>query len=173
MHKPVIWQCKVYTWHTPKKTFWDISVPVTLRYGHGIYQLYTWFILGIWSDRRTRLYHSCIDILVQQINDLSGRDIHFRFGDHLYRRSRVFLDFLCMDGDEVSSATMCPTTQCTTCWCPKARLSDPDAVFPFRNTEEVREKVAAERRRLLHRDGTPRDRCKAEVCYILCKNVIY
>ena len=29
------------------KTFWDISVPVTLRYGHGIYQVYTWFILGI------------------------------------------------------------------------------------------------------------------------------
>ena len=106
-------------------------------------------------------------------NDLSGRDIHFRFGDHLYRRSRVFLDFLCMDGDEVSSATMCPTTQCTTCWCPKARLSDPDAVFPFRNTEEVREKVAAERRRLLNRDGTPRDRCKAEVWYIFCKYVIY
>ena len=22
-------------------------------------------------------------------------------------------------------------SQCTTCWCPKARLSDPDAVFPF------------------------------------------
>ena len=125
------------------------------------------------SDRRTRLYHSCIDILVQQINDLSGRDFHFLFGDHLYRRSRVFLDFLCMDGDEVSSATMCPTTQCTTCWCPKAQLSDPDAVFPFRNTEEVREKVTAERRRLLHRDGTPRDRCKAEVCYIFCKYVLY
>jgi hypothetical protein len=78
-----------------------------------------------------------------------------------------------MDGDEVSSATMCPTTQCTTCWCPKAQLGDPDAVFPFRNTEEVREKVAAERRRLLHRDGTPRDRCKAEVCYIRSKYVIY
>ena len=125
------------------------------------------------SDRRTRLYHSCIDILVQQINDLSGRDIHFRFGDHLYRRSRVFLDFLCMDGDEVSSATMCPTTQCTTCWCPKAQLSDPDAVFPFRNTEEVRTKVAQERRRLLHRDGTPRDRCKAEVWHIQSQYVIY
>jgi hypothetical protein len=105
-----------------------------------------------------RLYHSCIDILVQQINDLSGRDIHFWVGDHLYQRSRVFLDFLCMDGDGVSSATMCPITQCTTCWCPKIQLSDPDAVFPFRNTEEVREKVAEERRRLLRRDGTPR--CK-------------
>ncbi len=34
-------------------------------------------------------------------------------------------------------------------------------------------KVAAERRRLLHRDGTPRERCKAEVCYIFCKYVIY
>ncbi len=30
------------------KTFWEISVPVTLRYGHGIYQVYTWFILGIY-----------------------------------------------------------------------------------------------------------------------------
>jgi hypothetical protein len=52
-----------------------------------------------------------------------------------------------------------PTTQRTTCWCPKAQYSDPDALFPFRNTEEVLENVAAERRRLLHRDGTPRDRC--------------
>ncbi len=80
-----------------------------------------------------------IDWCVPQVNDLSGRDIHFWFGDHLYWRSRVFLDFLCMDGYEVSSATMCPTTQCTsrsstTCKCPKARLSDPDAVFPFRTT---------------------------------------
>ncbi len=70
-----------------------------------------------------------------------------------------------------------PTTQCTTCWCPKAQLSDPDALFPFRNAEEVREKVAAEvaaeRRRLFRRDGTPRDRCKAEVCYIRSKFVIY
>ncbi len=58
-------------------------------------------------------------------------------------------------------------------WRPKARLSDPDAVFPFLNTEEVREKVAAERRRLLHRDGMPRKCCKAEVCHIFCKYVIY
>ena len=54
------------------------------------------------------------------------------------------------------------------------RMANPDNVFPFRNTEEVREKVAAaERRRLLHRDGTPRDRCKAEVCYIFGKYVLY
>ncbi len=53
------------------------------------------------------------------------------------------------------------------------RMADPDAVFPFPNTEEVREKVAQERRRLLHRDGTPLDRCKAEVCYIRSKYVIY
>ncbi len=61
----------------------------------------------------------------------------------------------------------------TSCCCPQAQLFDPDAVFPFRNTEEVREKVAEERRRLLHRDGTPRDRCRAEVCHIRCIRVIY
>ena len=116
------------------------------------------------TDRRTRLYHSCIDILATQINDLTGRDMHFRFGDHQYRRSRVFLDFLSMDGDEVSTATMCPTTQCTSCWCPKQQLSDPDVVFPFRDTQEVGEKVAQEREILLQRDGQPRDRCKERVC---------
>jgi hypothetical protein len=68
------------------------------------------------------------------------------FADQKYRRSRVFLDYLCMDWDEVSDATMCPATQCTTCWCPKDKLSDTDVVFPFSNTEEVREKVSEERR---------------------------
>ena len=68
------------------------------------------FLDGKESDHEFRGLSHLLASLVQQINDLSGRDIHFRFGDHLYRRSRVFLDFLCMDGDEVSSATMCPTT---------------------------------------------------------------
>ena len=115
------------------------------------------------SERRTRLYHSCVDILAQQINDLTGRDIFLRFGDQKYRRSRVFVDFLCMDGDEVSNATMCPTTRCTSCWCPKLQMSDTDIVFPYRDTDEVRDKVAAERKRLLHRDGRPRDGCKQKV----------
>ncbi len=50
------------------------------------------------AEWRTRLYHSCIDILVQQINDLTGRDIHIRYADKLVLRSRVFMDFLSMDG---------------------------------------------------------------------------
>ena len=34
-----------------------------------------------------------------------------------------------MDGDEVSNATMCLTTLCTTCWCPKDQMSDTNAAF--------------------------------------------
>jgi hypothetical protein len=90
--------------------------------------------------------------------------MHFRFGDQKFRRSRVFLDFLCMDGDEVSNATMCPTTQCTTCWCPKQHLGDPDVVYSFRETEDVRIRVESERKTLLQRNGLPRDRCKEKVC---------
>jgi hypothetical protein len=116
------------------------------------------------SDRKTRLYHSCIDILAQEIDELTERDMFFRFGDQKYRRLRVFLNFLCMEGDEVSNATMYLTTQCTNCWCPKDLLSDTYVVFPFRNTNEVRERVAQERKRLLHRDGKPSDSCKGEVC---------
>ena len=128
------------------------------------------------SERRTRLYHSCVDILAQQINDLTGRDIFLRFGDQKYRRSRVFVDFLCMDGDEVSNATMCPTTRCASCWCPKQQMSDTDIVFPYRGTDEVRDRVAEERKRLLHRDGRPRDGCKQKVIllsYVCHTPVVY
>jgi hypothetical protein len=78
----------------------------------------------------------------------------------------VFLDFLCMDRDEVSNATMCPTPQCTTCWCPKEHLSDPNVVYPFRETADIRERVADsdERKKLLHRDGRLRYRCNRR-CY--------
>ena len=110
-----------------------------------------------------RLYHSCIDILSTKINDLVGRDVYIRFADNMTRRSRVFLDFLCMDGDEVSTATMCPTTQCTTCWCPLDLLDSTKDTFPFRDTVEVCSELQAERERLLDPDGTPRDGCKEKV----------
>ncbi len=42
--------------------------------------------------------------------------------------------------------------------CPEEQLSDPGGVFPFIDTEEVRERVAKECKKLLHRDEPPRDR---------------
>ena len=68
-----------------------------------------------------------------------------------------------MDCDEVSTATMCPTTQCTTCWCPQGLLDLTKDTFPFRDTVEVCSELQAERERLLDPDGTPRDRCKEKV----------
>ncbi len=108
---------------------------------------------------------ACIDIFVPQINDLTGRDIHIRYADKLVRRSREFMDFLSMDGDEVSTATMCPTTQWASCWCPREQLHDSDHVFPFRDTREIRAELETERARLLNQDGTARDRCKDRVSF--------
>jgi hypothetical protein len=68
-----------------------------------------------------------------------------------------------MDGDEVSNAAICPTTQCSTCRYPIEHLSNPDVVNPFRDTADVRERVAEERKKLLHREGWPRDRCREKV----------
>ena len=67
------------------------------------------------------------------------------------------LDFLCMDSDDVSTATMCPTTQCTTCWCPLDLLDSTKDTFPFCDTVEVCSELQAERERLLDPDGTPCD----------------
>ena len=81
------------------------------------------------------------------------------------QRSRVFMDFLSMDGDEVSTATMCPTTQCASCWCPREQLHDSDHVFPFRDTQEIRAELETEQAQLLNQDGTARDRCKDRVSF--------
>ncbi len=97
------------------------------------------------------------------INDLTGRDIHILYADKLVRRSRVFIDFLSMDCDEVSTITMCPTTQCASCWCPRDQLHDTDQVFPFRDTQKIRAELQTERARLLNQDGTARERCKDRV----------
>ncbi len=85
-------------------------------------------------------------ILVEQINDLTGRNVFFRFGDQLFRKCRVFLDFLSMDGDEVSHATMCPTVQCLSCWCPRDQLDVTKEVFSMRDMQEVYKKVASEQK---------------------------
>jgi hypothetical protein len=44
-------------------------------------------------------------------------------------------------------------TQSMTCWCPKQQLSDPDVVFPCRDTEDVRERAAEEPKKLLNSNG--------------------
>jgi hypothetical protein len=72
-----------------------------------------------------------------------------------------FLDFL-----EVSHATMCLTVQCPACWCPRDQLDDTNQVFPLRDTQEVYEDTASERKRLLHPDGQPRQGCKQQVSRI-------
>ena len=59
--------------------------------------------------------------------------------------------------------TICPTTQCTTCWCPRNSLDSTNESFPFRGTLEVCSELQAEGERLLDPDGTPRDRCKEQV----------
>ena len=87
-----------------------------------------------------------------------------RAGDSVHKVCRqydtpfpCFPGFFCVDGDEVSTATMCPTTQCTTCWCPRDSLVSTKDTFPFRDTVEVCSELEAERERLLDPDGTPRD----------------
>ncbi len=50
--------------------------------------------------------------------------------------SRVSRFYLSMDKDEVSHATMCPTVQCPSCWCPHDQLDDTDEVY--KDTESER-----------------------------------
>ncbi len=90
----------------------------------------------------------------------------------LVRHSRVFMDFLSMDGDEVSTATMCPTKQHTSCWCPRDQLQDNDQVFPFRDTQLICSELETEQEQLLNQDGTPTERAREQVSYF-CIYLLY
>ncbi len=126
-----------------------------------------WWVAGRKTYSFIPLMHWYLGPSNQQTD---GRDVFLRFCDQQFRRSRVFLDFLSMDGDEVSHATMCPTVQCPSCWCPRDQLDCTDNIYPLRNTQDVYEETAAERKRLLHPNGQPRQGCKQQVS--ICQTYI-
>ncbi len=51
-------------------------------------------------------------------------------------------------------------------------MSDPDLVYQFRDTEDIRERFAEEHKKLLLSYGQPRDRCKEKVLRLWDINVI-
>ncbi len=98
-----------------------------------------------------------MDIPVQQINDITDSDIYIRYENDHVRQSIVFQDFLSMDGEEVSTAIMCPTTQCMTCWCPSDESDATVKVYLFQYTQEVHDEVELERKQRLKPDGKPQE----------------
>ena len=55
-----------------------------------------------------------MDHIIQNINELSSKDIHLCFADNKVRLSRVFYHVLVMDGAEleVAAALLCDVNQC-------------------------------------------------------------
>ena len=53
--------------------------------------------------RRLSLYHSCMDYVVDEINELCSEDQYFRFADGRVRLGRCFGHLLSMDGLEIAA----------------------------------------------------------------------
>ena len=70
--------------------------------------------------RRMELYHSSMDYIIADINELCSKDMYLRFADGQARCSRAFYHLLVMDGQEVGAALMCDVNQCPVCTCPTA-----------------------------------------------------
>ncbi len=61
--------------------------------------------------RRMELYHSSMDHIIADINELCSKDMYLRFADGQVRCSRPFYHLLVMDGQEVGAALMCDVNQ--------------------------------------------------------------
>ena len=61
--------------------------------------------------RRMELYHSSMDHIIADINQLCSKDMYLRFADGQVRCSRPFYHLLVMDGQEVGAALMSISAQ--------------------------------------------------------------
>lgn len=76
------------------------------------------------SKRRLNLFHKCMAIVVAKLNAFCSEDHTFVWADNKARLTRPFLHFLLTDGLEASVNSMCPTTNCLSCWCPANELDN-------------------------------------------------
>ncbi len=63
-----------------------------------------------------------------------------------------------LDRAAVAAATMCDARPCPACTCPHDELDRTDVVYPYRHSDEVKARVDAARRELLHDQGRVKDR---------------
>jgi hypothetical protein len=91
------------------------------------------------------LYHSSINHVIAEINELCSKDMYLQFADGQVRCSRAFYHLLVMDGQKVGAALKCDVNQCPgpVCTCPHSELDRTDVSFPYRNTESVKAAVKA------------------------------
>jgi hypothetical protein len=76
------------------------------------------------AERRLRLFHYCIGILSDRLDQICSVDNNFLYADGVVRRTRPFFHFLIMDGLEISVNALCPIDTCPSCWCPKQELDN-------------------------------------------------
>ncbi len=124
--------------------------------------------------RRLNLYHSCMDMVVAEINERCSEDRHSRFANGRVREGLCFSHLLGMDGLEIAATSMCDTDQCLVCKCPKDELDRShrtDFLYPLLywkffflggGASKLRWKQL--KQKLLNPDGSIKNRCKGRAC---------
>jgi len=143
---------------------------------------YAWRVLGIlpilkasactntdpdWQrQRRLDMYHRAMDPVIAEINELCKTARYYRWADKLVRLGCAFWHIISMDGLEIAATALSNTRECPSCECPKDELSRTDKLYPVRSSAEVGAGVEKARQELLNRDGSIKQRCIGQVCYI-------
>ena len=113
--------------------------------------------------RRLSVYHSAMEHIVDDVNEICSTDRHYRFADKVVRCGRGFWHFLSLDGAEIACATLCDTHNCPTCECPREDLDSTTTTYPIRKTSELHQALEAGRARLLNADGSVKSNQKTAV----------
>jgi hypothetical protein len=107
-----------------------------------------------------------MDPVIAEINELCKTARYYRWADKLVRLGCAFWHIISMDGLEIAATALSNTRECPSCDCPKDELSRTDKLYPVRSSAEVGAGVEKARQELLNRDGSIKQRCIGQVCYI-------
>jgi hypothetical protein len=107
-----------------------------------------------------------MDPVIAEINELCKTARYYRWADKLVRLGCAFWHIISMDGLEIAATALSNTMECPTCECPKDELDRTDKLYPVRSSAEVGAGVEKARQELLNRDGSIKQRCIGQVCYI-------
>ena len=88
--------------------------------------------------RRKEITHEGMCAVLQKLKDILNKPFDFLCADGKYRMLVPMLQFLILDGLEISMHTMCSTVNCPVCTAPRSELGNPDFPWELRDSQKVR-----------------------------------
>ena len=87
--------------------------------------------------RSKEITHESMHAILKGLKNILNRPLDFLCADGKFRKLAPMLNFLSLDGQEISMHTVWSIVNCPVCTVPRSELGNPDFQFELRSSSEV------------------------------------